>query len=61
MAGNFIQGAIKHPGAFTKQAKAAGKSVGEYAQEEKHAGGTTGKRARLALTLRKLAKRRKKA
>lgn len=60
MAGNFIQKAIKHPGAFTKSAKAAGKSVAEYAQEEKHAGGVTGKRARLAITLRKLAAKRKK-
>lgn len=58
MAGNFIQSAIKKPGAFTAQAKAAGKSVGEYAQEEKHAGGKTGQRARLAITLRKLAKKR---
>jgi len=56
---NWIQGAIKKPGAFTAQAKKAGKSVGEYAQEEKSAGGTTGKRARLAITLRKLAKHRK--
>jgi len=60
MAKNFIQGAIKRPGAFMKQAKAAGESVGEYAQEKKHAPGTTGKRARLAITLRKLAKRRGK-
>ena len=52
---NFIKGAIKHPGAFTAEAKKAGKSVGEYAQEEKHAGGVVGKRARLAITLRKLA------
>ncbi len=57
---NWIQGAIKKPGAFTAQAKKAGKSVGEYAQEEKSASGTTGKRARLAITLRKLAKSRKK-
>ena len=61
MAGNFIQKAIKHPGAFTASAKAAGKSVGEYAEEEKGAKGTLGKRARLALTLRKLAKKRKKS
>lgn len=60
MAKNFIQNAIKHPGAFTKQAHGAGESVGEYAQEQKHAGGVTGKRARLALTLRKLAGKRKK-
>ena len=56
---NFIQGAIKHPGAFTASAKRAGKSVGEYAEEKKDAGGTLGRRARLAITLRKLAKKRK--
>jgi hypothetical protein len=60
MAGNFIQKAIKKPGAFTAQAKNAGESVGEFAEEKQHAKGTTGKRARLALTLRKLAKKRKK-
>jgi len=60
MAGNFIQKAIKHPGAFTAQAKKAGESVGEFAEEKKSAKGTVGKRARLALTLRKLAKKRKK-
>jgi len=26
----FIQAAIKHPGALTKKAKAAGKSISEY-------------------------------
>jgi hypothetical protein len=44
-------------GAFTRQAKAAGKSVAEYAQEKKHAPGKTGRRARLALAFRS-AKRR---
>ena len=57
---NWISGAIKKPGSFTKSAKAAGESVGEYAQEQKHASGVTGKRARLAITLRKLASKRKK-
>jgi hypothetical protein len=47
----WIQGAIKHPGSFTRQAKAAGKGVHEYAEEKKHAGGKTGRRARLALIL----------
>jgi hypothetical protein len=56
---NWIAGAIKKPGSFTKSAKAAGESVGEYAQEKKNAGGKTGKRARLAITLRKLAAKRK--
>jgi len=55
---NWIKGAIKHPGSFTASAKRAGKSVAEYAQEEKHAKGVLGRRARLALTLRKIGKRK---
>jgi len=58
---DFIKSAIKHPGAFTAQAKKAGKSVAAYAQEKKDAGGTLGKRARLAITLRRLGKKRKVA
>jgi len=34
-------------------------SVGAYAQKEKGASGTVGRRARLDITLRKLAQRRK--
>jgi hypothetical protein len=49
---NWIRGAIKHPGAFTKKAKKAGMSVGGYAKKMKGASGTTGKQARLAITLR---------
>ena len=45
---------VKHPGAFRKAAQAAGKSTQEYAQEEKHASGTLGRRARLALTFSKM-------
>lgn len=56
MAKNWIQGAIKHPGSFTKQAKHAGKSVGAFAQEHKHDSGKTGARARLALVLKGLNK-----
>ncbi len=33
MAKNWIAGAVKHPGAFTKKAKAAGESVQSYASE----------------------------
>jgi hypothetical protein len=55
----WIQGAIKKPGSFTAQAKRAGKSVGEFAKEKAGAGGVTGRRARLAMTLRKLGKRRR--
>ena len=45
---------VKHPGAFRKAAQAAGKSTQEYAEEEKHASGTLGRRARLALTFSKM-------
>jgi hypothetical protein len=55
---NFIAGAIKHPGALTASAHEAGESPMEYASEHKHDSGTTGRRARLALTLRKLGKRK---
>ena len=53
---NWIAGAIKKPGSFTKQAKAAGKSTHEFAEEKKGAKGKTGKRARLALILAGLRK-----
>ena len=53
---NWIQGAIKHPGAFTAKAKAAGKSVAAYAAEKKNAPGVLGKQARLAQTLRKIGR-----
>lgn len=52
---SWIKGAVKHPGAFTKKAEAAGKSVAEYAAEKKDAPGTLGKQARLAQTFRKMA------
>lgn len=45
---------VKHPGAFRRAAQAAGKSTQEYAEEEKDASGTLGKRARLALTFSKM-------
>ena len=56
---NWISGAIKHPGAETASAKKAGMSVGAYAEKHKGDSGTAGKRARLAVTLRKLGKKRK--
>ncbi len=55
----FIRKAIKHPGAETKAAKAAGMSTHAYMEKHKDDSGTAGKRARLGLTLSKLAKRRK--
>lgn len=59
MADRWISGAIKHPGSFRAAAKRAGKGTMEYAEEKKHAGGVTGKRARLAITLRKMSRKRK--
>lgn len=53
---NFIQGAIKHPGALTRQAVRAGESPMEFAHEHSSDSGTTGKRARLAVTLSHLRK-----
>lgn len=60
---NFIQSAIKHPGAFTAQAKKAGKSVSAFATQVLKPGSKastkTKRRAALAKTLRKLSKRKK--
>ena len=53
----WIQKAIKHPGALTRSAKAAGMSTMEFARKHKGSSGALGKRARLALTLRKIARR----
>jgi len=58
MAEKWIQKAIKHPGAFTAQAKSHGKSVQEYAKsvlkKGSHASATTKRRASLAQTLKKM-------
>ena len=63
---NWIAGAVKHPGSFTKQAKKAGEGVQEFASDviaKKHEGKsvnkTTLKRALLAKTFAKMARRRK--
>jgi hypothetical protein len=58
MAKNWIKGAIKHPGALKAKAKAAGESTKSFAEKEKGAKGTTGKQARLALTLMKMGKKK---
>lgn len=57
MAKNFIAKAIKHPGALTRKAKAAGESPMEFAREHKGDSGTTGRQARLAITLSKMRKK----
>lgn len=51
---HFIQSAIKHPGALTAEAKRVGESPMAFAEQHKHDSGTTGNRARLAITLRHL-------
>lgn len=57
--GNFIKGAIKHPGASTAAAKAEGLSVHEWALKHQKDPGTSGKRARLALTLEGISRKKK--
>lgn len=60
---NFIKKAIKHQGAFSAQAKRAGKSTSAYAtsvlKKGSRASATTKRRANLARTLRKLARLRR--
>ena len=55
---NWIKGAVKRPGALTKKAKAAGKSVGAFASAHKHDSGLTGQQARFAMVMRKIRRRR---
>jgi hypothetical protein len=45
---------VKHPGAFRRAAQKAGMSTQAYAEKEKGASGTLGRRARLALTFSKM-------
>lgn len=61
MADKWIQGAIKKPGSFTEQAKRAGKSVAQFAEDKADAPGKTGRRARLAQTLRKLGRKKSRS
>jgi len=48
---NWIEGAIKHPGAFSAKAHKAGKSTRAFASEHADSSGTLGRQARLAKTL----------
>lgn len=57
MAKNWIKGAIKNPGALTKKATSAGQSPMQFARSHKGDSGTTGKQARLAITLSKMRKK----
>jgi hypothetical protein len=58
MAKKWISGAIKHPGALTAQAKRAGESPMEFARKHASDSGTTGRRARLAITLSHMRKKK---
>ncbi len=55
---NWIKGAIKHAGAFSAKAKAAGLSTEAYARQKARAKGTLGRQARLAITLESFHHRR---
>jgi hypothetical protein len=60
----WIQGAVKHPGAFTKKAEERGMSVSEFAaavtaNPDKY-DKTTVRQANLAKTLKKLRKKKDK-
>lgn len=57
MATKWIKGAIKHPGAMTEAAKKEGVSNSKYEQEHKGDKGHAGKMARLAMALKKMAKK----
>ena len=55
---NWIAGAIKHPGAEKRAAKATGETTHQYMEEHKNAPGKAGQRARLGLALSGMSKRR---
>jgi hypothetical protein len=50
---NFIQGAIKHPGALTKKAKAAGKTIDQLCASP-NLSAQTQRQCNFAKTLKKL-------
>lgn len=47
---------VKHPGVFSAAAQRHGETTHEYAENEKHASGKLGRRARLALTFEGMRK-----
>lgn len=50
---------IKHPGSFSRAAKRHGESTHAFAEKEKHASGTEGHRARLALAFETMRRKKK--
>jgi len=59
MAKKWIKAAIEHPGAERKAAARAGMSTHAYMEAHKGDSGTAGKRARLALALVCMHKKRR--
>ena len=57
--GNWIAGAIKHPGVEKRAAAKAGVSTHTFMEEHKSDPGTAGKRARLGLTLSSMSKKKR--
>jgi len=57
---NWIKGAIKHPGALKRKAKAAGESLSKFMSTTKGKSKQTVKQINLARTLKKLRKGKKK-
>ena len=55
---NFIQDAIKRPGALTRKAKAAGQGVAEFARAHAGDSGLTGQQARFYLNVLRKVNRR---
>lgn len=53
----WIQKAIKNPGALTKKAKAAGKTISEYCSNVKNKSTKTKRQCSLAKTLKSLKKK----
>lgn len=57
---DWMSGAVKHPGALRRKAKAAGKSTMEFAREHAQDPGAMGEESRLAETFAKYRPKRKK-
>jgi hypothetical protein len=57
--GQWIQGAIKHPGALRAKAKKAGMTVAQYCSQE-HSDKTTQRQCQLFHTLQRLRKGKSK-
>ena len=60
MSKNWIQGAIKRPGALTAKARAANKSISEFCAAMEGKSTRTKRQCALAKTLKKFGKSKKK-